>query len=59
MEPRLVIVVGLKGIRLIRMVASSSEEEDEAVRLYSRLKKKLRAIDKTLQNKVSLSGVEQ
>lgn len=49
MEPRLVVVIGSRGVRLVRIVASSSKEEDEAFALYLRVKKTLRSIDKTLQ----------
>jgi hypothetical protein len=49
MEPKLVIVIGTKGVRLIRLVASCESEEKEALDLYLRLKNNLRAIDKTLR----------
>jgi len=49
MEPKLVIVIGTKGVRLVRLVASSETEEKEALDLYLRLKNNLRAIDKTLR----------
>lgn len=52
MNPRLVVVIGEKGVSLIRMVASSPKEEDEAINLYMKVKGKLRSIDKTLQTKV-------
>jgi len=56
MDPRLVVVIGSKGVRLIRMVASSPKEEDAAVDLYKRLRKNLQSIDKSLKTEAR-SGV--
>ena len=54
MEPRLVLVIGSKGVRLVRMVASCPKEEEEAINLYLKLRKNLRSIDRTLQAEVQL-----
>jgi hypothetical protein len=58
MDPRIVLVIGSKGVRLVRIVASSPKEEDKAVDLYMKLRKNLRSIDKTLQGEISLVSVK-
>lgn len=50
MEPRLVLVIGSRGIRLIRIVASSEKEEDKSINLYLKLRKIFQSIEKTLQS---------
>lgn len=49
MEPRLVIVIGMKGIRLVRLVCSNDKEEEVSLKLYKKIKGFLNLIDKTLK----------
>lgn len=49
MGPRLIIVLGIKGIRLIRFICKDGKEEEVSLGLYLRIKKFLDRIDKALK----------
>ena len=48
-EPRLVLVIGSEGVRLIRMVASCREDEEESISLYLKLRPIFHLIDEELE----------
>lgn len=49
MDPRLVVVIGDRGVRLIRLVSKDDREEELCLDLYRKVKKELRKIDKVLK----------
>jgi hypothetical protein len=49
MDPRLVVVIGDRGIRMIRMVSNDDKEEEKCLDLYQRVKKQLKKIDRELK----------
>jgi hypothetical protein len=48
MNPRLVVVIGDKGINLVRLVSKDDREEEKCLNLYQKVKKQLKKIDKEL-----------
>ena len=50
MEPKMVILIGMKGIRLVRFVCKDDKEEEVVLGLYLKIKKFLRLIDKALED---------
>jgi len=51
MGARLVLVIGARGIQLVRMYVSSYREEEEAINLFLKVRKNLWSIDRALASK--------
>jgi hypothetical protein len=49
MDPKLVVVIGDRGVRLIRLVSKDAQEEEKCLGLYQKIRKELRKIDKVLK----------
>jgi hypothetical protein len=48
-NPKLVIVIGISGVQLIRMVCSNDREEKLSLKLYMKIKGLLNLIDESLK----------
>ena len=51
MEPRLVVVIGMKGIRLVRLACSNDAEEEMCLGLYLKIRDTLNSINEILSRK--------
>ncbi len=49
-DPRIVVVIGQQGVRLIRLVSKDYRDEEKSLELYRKIKPQLRKIDKVLRD---------
>lgn len=58
MNPRVVVVIGPKGIKLTRLVASNDTEEEMCLSLYLKIRDMLSSINKILAGNPVEKGLE-
>jgi len=49
MNPRLAVVIGNRGVHLIRLISKDRKEQDECLELFQKVRKGLDKIDKELK----------